>query len=129
MDEFASAIALVFPHIHVLYLAFVEGITDKGLEIILKQCSSLRHLGVFGMEDINGSSFICIPQYAHKLISLVIEKICDTKKEEHLNELLKLDPKLYVLRSNIRKNETLCVACFSNRCHHNNTNGRYMYSK
>jgi len=32
-DEFASAIALGFPHIHVLYLAFVEGITDKGLEI------------------------------------------------------------------------------------------------
>jgi hypothetical protein len=32
-DEFASAITLGFPHINVLYLAFVEGITDKGHEI------------------------------------------------------------------------------------------------
>jgi len=50
------------------------------LKLILKQCSSLRHLGVSDMEDINGSSFIRIPQYAHKLLSLVIEKICDTEK-------------------------------------------------
>ena len=100
-NEFASAIALLFPHIEVLSLAFVEGITDKGLEIILKQCPSLRHLDIYGMKNINGSSFICIPQ--HTLLSLVIEKICVTEKEDHLSELLKLDPKLHVLRTNTWK--------------------------
>jgi len=95
-DEFASNIALLFPQIHMLSLAFVKGITDKGIEIILKNCSSLHYLDVFAMNDITGSSFSCIPQYAHKLNFLVIENYCDTEKKENLNALLKSNSKVQV---------------------------------
>lgn len=95
-DKCASLIALLCPQIHVLSLALVEGITDKGTEIILKHCSSLHYLDIYGMKNINGSSFTCIPQYAHKSNFLVIEDFCDTEKEENLNALLKFNSKVRV---------------------------------
>jgi hypothetical protein len=95
-DECALIIALLCPQIHVLSIALVEGITDKGIGIILKHCSSLHYLDIYDMKNITGSSFTCIPQYAHKLNFLVIEDCCDTEKEENLNTFLKFNSKLRV---------------------------------
>jgi hypothetical protein len=64
-DECASMIAMLCPQIRVLCLAFIDGITDKGIEIILKHCSSLQYLKIYDMKNVTGSSFTCIPQYAH----------------------------------------------------------------
>ena len=93
-DEYASIVALLCPQIRVLSLALVEGITDKGIEIILQRSSSLHYLDIYDMKNITGSSFTCIPQYAHKLNFLVIEDFCDTEKEENLNSLLKFNTKV-----------------------------------
>lgn len=62
-------------------LALVVRITDKGLEIILKHCSSLHYLDIYGVHYITGSSFKCIPQYAHRSHFIVIEEFCGIEKE------------------------------------------------
>jgi hypothetical protein len=82
-------------------LAFVEGIADSGLEFIFKHCSVLHYLDTYGMKNITGSSFSCIPQYAHKLNYLVIEHSSNFGKEEHLNAMLKLNSKVRVYRTHI----------------------------
>jgi len=95
-DEVASAIAQLFPQIHELSLARVKGITDKGMEIIIKQCSSLKYLDIFEMQSMTGSSFACIPQYAHKLNFLLIEDFCDMEKEDNYIAYLKFNSKFQV---------------------------------
>jgi hypothetical protein len=87
----------------VLSLALVEGITDKGIEIILKQCSSLHYLDIYDMKNITGVSFNYIPRYARELSFLVIEDLCDDEKEMHLKTLLELNSKLRVHRTNTWK--------------------------
>jgi hypothetical protein len=71
-------------HDYMLSLTLIEGITDKGIEIILKHCSSLHYLDIYNMKKVTGSSFICIPQYAHELNSLVIEDLWDEEEEEKI---------------------------------------------
>ena len=80
-DEYTSIVALLCPHIHVLSLALVEGITDKGTEIILKHYSSLHCLDIYDMKNITGSSFTCMPQYAHKLNFLSLKTFVILKKK------------------------------------------------
>jgi tRNA A37 threonylcarbamoyladenosine biosynthesis protein TsaE len=87
----------------VLTLAHVEGITNNGIEMILKHCSSLHYLDIYGMKNITGSSFICIQRYAHELNVLVIEDWCDELKEMQLKELLEFNSKLRIHRTHTWK--------------------------
>ena len=97
-DICARSIILRCPQIQVLSLAFVETVTDTGIETILKYCSSLNYLDIYEMKNITGSSFSCIPQYAHNLQILIIEEFCEIEKEENLNVLKRLNSKLHIHR-------------------------------
>jgi hypothetical protein len=95
-DASVYIIARQCPQIHVLTLAHVESITDKGLESFLKHCSSLHYFDIYGMKNITGSSFACIPQYAPKLDFIIIEEFCGIEKEANLNALLRFNSKVQV---------------------------------
>jgi hypothetical protein len=126
-DAYAFVIAMQCPHIHVLTLAYIQGFTDDGLYIILTNCSSLHYLDIYGMKDITGSSFACIPHYAQRLNFLVIEDFCTSEKEENLNALLRSSSKVRVHRPHEVKISR--VDCSSDVSHYDNTNSWYMDSK
>jgi hypothetical protein len=86
-----------------LSLALVEGITDKGIETILKHCTSLHYLDIYCMKNVTGSSFSYISQYAHELTFLVVEESCSAEKEKNIKALLALSSNLKVHRTQTLK--------------------------
>jgi hypothetical protein len=86
-----------------LSLALVEGITDKGIETILKHCSSLHYLDIYCMKNVTGSSFSYISQYAHDLNFLLVEEFCNDEKEANLKALSALNSNLIVHRTHTWK--------------------------
>jgi hypothetical protein len=82
-----------------LSLALVEGVTDRGIETILKHCSSLHYLDIYCMKNVTGSSFSYISRYAHDLNFLVVEEFCNNEKEANLKALSALNTNLRVYRT------------------------------
>ncbi|PSN56419.1 hypothetical protein C0J52_09532 [Blattella germanica] len=86
-DACAEAIAKYCPNLHVLSLALVNGITDNGLFTIVAKCQYIHYLDVFCMQLVSGSVFGLIWNCAPRLNCIVVEEMCNAKKEKFVKVL------------------------------------------